>query len=251
MQKEHYLWIVETNHERVQSYQEIFQFRYDLKIFNTYVELTESLNIEKRLPDLIIVNFQIDNEYLPSFLKEYDISRPFIVLSEIDDIDAMRYCFQVGAVDFLLSPINKNELILRIERFLKGRTIEYMGKPYLENVNPELMSKLTAKELKIFNYFIRFPHRSHHRDDLMKEVWKDVYVHPKTLDVHIYNLRKKIQGIYDIKSRGNGHYVMDEIDQVAHEGMDESLEQDFAETITNNFENRNTHDVEEIDNQPM
>jgi DNA-binding response OmpR family regulator len=163
----------------------------------------------------------------------------------------MRYCFQVGAVDFLLSPINKNELILRIERFLKGRTIEYMGKPYLENVNPELMAKLTAKELKIFNYFIRFPHRSHHRDDLMKEVWKDVYVHPKTLDVHIYNLRKKIQGIYDIKSRGNGHYVMDEIEQMSSENIEESLKEDLSENILSSYASSNPHEQEEIDNQPM
>jgi hypothetical protein len=69
MQKEHYLWIVETNQERIQSYQEIFQFRYDLKIFKTYVDLIASISREKRLPDLIIVNFQINNEYLPSFFK--------------------------------------------------------------------------------------------------------------------------------------------------------------------------------------
>ena len=44
-----------------------------------------------------------------------------------------------------------------------------------------------------------------HRNDIVKVIWKNIAIHPNTLDVHIYNLRKKLKTFdYGIKAIGNG-----------------------------------------------
>ena len=44
-----------------------------------------------------------------------------------------------------------------------------------------------------------------HRNEIVKVIWKNIAIHPNTLDVHIYNLRKKLKTFdYGIKAIGNG-----------------------------------------------
>jgi DNA-binding winged helix-turn-helix (wHTH) protein len=44
-----------------------------------------------------------------------------------------------------------------------------------------------------------------HRNEIVKVIWKNIAIHPNTLDVHIYNLRKKLKPFgYGIKAIGNG-----------------------------------------------
>ena len=44
-----------------------------------------------------------------------------------------------------------------------------------------------------------------HRNEIVKIIWKNIAIHPNTLDVHIYNLRKKLKLFnYSIKAIGNG-----------------------------------------------
>ncbi len=73
-----------------------------------------------------------------------------------------------------------------MERLL-GNKVSYEAK----EKQPEL--KLTKIEQEILNMFVEAPHRTLKRSELVYAVWGEVIVHPKTLDVHLYNLRKKIQ----------------------------------------------------------
>ena len=44
--------------------------------------------------------------------------------------------------------------------------------------------------LKIIESFNLNEDKTLHRNDIVKLIWKNIAIHPNTLDVHIYNLRK-------------------------------------------------------------
>lgn len=62
-------------------------------------------------------------------------------------------------------------------------SIEYQG---------QVVGPLTAKELQIVSLLNSAPTRALSREDLVKQIWHSVKVSSKTLDVHIFNLRRKI-----------------------------------------------------------
>ena len=55
-----------------------------------------------------------------------------------------------------------------------------------------LQTELTSKELMIFDLINNAPNKQISRSDLIGKVWKDVSVGSKTLDVHIFNIRRKL-----------------------------------------------------------
>jgi DNA-binding winged helix-turn-helix (wHTH) protein len=63
----------------------------------------------------------------------------------------------------------------------------------------------TNKEIKIIESFNIKEDKTLHRNEIVKIIWKNIAIHPNTLDVHIYNLRKKLKTFnYGIKAIGNG-----------------------------------------------
>ena len=74
----------------------------------------------------------------------------------------------------------------------------------LEALNLDL-SQFTNKEIKIIESFNMKEEKTLHRNEIVKVIWKNIAIHPNTLDVHIYNLRKKLKTFdYGIKAIGNG-----------------------------------------------
>ena len=64
---------------------------------------------------------------------------------------------------------------------------------WLSKKYTEVLKHLTLKETKLFTLFTGAPDKTLTREDINNEIWNDTIVHPKTLDVHIYNLRKKLK----------------------------------------------------------
>ena len=54
-------------------------------------------------------------------------------------------------------------------------------------------NELTSMERRILDLFLNAPGRCVGRNELILEIWGETHVHPKTIDVHLYNLRKKLQ----------------------------------------------------------
>ena len=54
---------------------------------------------------------------------------------------------------------------------------------------------LTAHEFELLKYLVMNRGKVIKRDELLDEVWgKDIFVTPHTVDTHVANLRKKIEG---------------------------------------------------------
>ncbi len=208
------IWILEDDPETIFVYHEIFDIRYQLNVFSTLEELQLALinsSIEKgnetySLPELLIADLRLPDGNFLEFLGRENIPRflsiPFLIVSSYDDIDILRTCFDEGAIDYLTKPFKKIELIVKAERHLKKNNSSIIdGAAENFTFEPEtlalkrgnhIFAQLTARELQIFSVLHRSRGQMISRQRIQSEVWRETKVSSKALDVHLFNLRKKL-----------------------------------------------------------
>jgi DNA-binding response OmpR family regulator len=210
------IWILEDNIECCELYEEILGFRYKTRCFHTLGEFKAAISNDMgEQPSLILADLKLGDgnflNYLTADPERYDLKAPFIVVSGIDDIDALRFCYKEGALDYLTKPFKTNELLVKIENIFSGR-----GSRNVINVNSKELcldgvkvNNLTSKQIQVLSLFLSSPSRSICRADILSKVWGDTSVHPKTVDVHLYNLRRKLHPYgYMIRSEGGGAWQL-------------------------------------------
>lgn len=190
------IWILEDNDDCIFVYRKVLDLRYKTRYFSRLEELkTALLDLEEEqeelYPDLLIADLILPDGSFINWFKDLDIKArkmPFIVVSSVDDQDALFRCYGQGASDYLIKPFNKNELIVKTFNAIRRP----IGKVSLtEDEKRELLHNSTPKERQILAIIFR-NNGSASRDEIFKEVWNNVQVHPKTLDVHLTNIRKKL-----------------------------------------------------------
>ncbi len=162
-----------------------------------------------------------------------DTSRiPIVMLTakgeEIDKILGL----EVGADDYITKPFSPRELVARAKAIL--RRAEQIVETVHETAEEESILrikdmtidkerfivavgdrqvKLSATEFKLLLFLAERPKKIFNREQLLDMVWgNDVYVEPRTVDVHIRRLRAKIEHdpnnpAYIKTMRGVGYYV--------------------------------------------
>jgi DNA-binding response OmpR family regulator len=210
------LWIIEDMVDLQPVYKNIFDSEeYSIRFFKSFDEFSKSYQAEKVLPHLIIADIMLEDGNFFKLLNESDITlnTPYLVISSSDDIDTMRIAFEAGAIDYLLKPFNYNETLAKVERHLyKIEERNHETSKSLEALNLDLAA-FTNKEIKIIESFNVKEDKTLHRNEIVKIIWKNIAIHPNTLDVHIYNLRKKLKSFgYGIKAIGNGLFKFTEME---------------------------------------
>lgn len=113
--------------------------------------------------------------------------------------------FEVGANDFITKPIKPRALMSRISAFFRRDlksandnetitlgtlTIDRSSYTVLKDSQKIILPK---KEFELLYFLCLHPNKVFNRDDLLKNIWgSDVYVVPRTIDVHIRKVREKI-----------------------------------------------------------
>lgn len=205
------IWVLEDDPSALFVYEDMLKIRYRIFTFNnldSFIKVASNINEQ---PDLLISDLRLGEQSFLDFLfsdKSIDILNfPFIVVSNIDDLDILRQCFNEGAVDYLTKPFMKNELLVKIERLLFSnqkidKTLNIVNQedllfdPYRMTLKrlPNHEVRLTAKELQLYS-ILKETQKKHgylSRHELAKSIWGDITVSPKSLDVHLYHLRKKL-----------------------------------------------------------
>lgn len=200
------IWIVEDDPSCRFIYEEILGYRYQLYFIASLHELEEALLSESN-PHLILADLRLPDGSFMKFLGHQEkrslISSPFIIVTSIDDLDILKFCFEEGAFDYLTKPFGKAELMFKVEKSLeKTKSVQSTEvKKNVLKINPMEHTisnqqgqevQLTSKEFKIIAALWESGTEPVGRDLLMKTLWKNVSVSAKTLDVHIFNLRNKL-----------------------------------------------------------
>lgn len=123
--------------------------------------------------------------------------------------------FQKGADDYITKPFNMQELLLRIEVFLKRtrsnpgekRTVYPIGQLTFDyddlrlyNQSGEVSISLTQKEADLLHYLCENPNKTLKREDILSHVWgKDDYFLGRSMDVFVTKLRKHFKSEPDVK----------------------------------------------------
>lgn len=215
------IWILEDDKGCQFVYEQTLDHRYETKYFDRIEDFAAALKEltktdKTKLPKMIVADLMLSDGNFLTFLTDSEkevFNIPFIIVSSVDDIDALRFCFKEGALDYLTKPFKKNELLVKIENILSGvnrpRPTSEDGLTKTLNLDGQEVKGLTTKQMQLLSLFLNSEDRSVTRHDILQQVWRDTNVHPKTVDVHLYNLRRKVHDYgYLIRSDGGGRWSL-------------------------------------------
>ncbi len=215
------IWILEDDKGCQFVYDQILKNDFNMTYFENIKKFQDSFkdHCEKmtdKAPVLIIADLMLNDGNFLSFLTNEFHGKlggdniPFIIVSSDDDIESLRLCFKEGANDYMTKPFKKNELLVKVETILRGRkSIGRTVRPQIA-IDGQTIDGLTSKQQRLLTLFLKEnPERVVDRDMILDKVWGNTAVHPKTIDVHLYNLRRKLHPFgFMIKSLGSGKWVL-------------------------------------------
>jgi len=175
--------------------------------------------------DLIISDIMmpgLDGYQLAEALRDSGNTTPLLMITARDSFDDMRRGFLSGTDDFMVKPVNINEMVLRVGALLRRAQMvndrrQTLGGTVMEcdslTVSDEGGSQiLPQKEFMLLYKMAAFPGKIFTRQQLMDEIWgydSDSDTH--TVDVHIGRLRDRFRDNRDFKivtMRGVGYKVV-------------------------------------------
>lgn len=159
-------------------------------------------------PDLVVLDLMMPEMNGTEFLRAFSkiAETPVIMLTaKVEDHDKI-LGLELGADDYVTKPFNPRELIARIRAVLR-RVARPSAAPDLLRVGPLTLDRgaatvhlgdasisLTRSELEILSTFMSAPGQIFSRLDLLDRLSGDAYEgYERTIDVHIRNLRAKIE----------------------------------------------------------
>ena len=175
--------------------------------------------------DLIISDVMmpiVDGYQLVRMLRDAGNNTPVLMITAKDAFDDMRKGFVSGTDDYMVKPINVNEMVLRVQALLRRAQMinerkQTIGGTVLECdtftvTSDEGSMILPQKEFMLLYKMASFPGRIFTRQQLMDDVWGyDTESDTHTVDVHIGRLRDRFKDNKDFKivtMRGVGYKVV-------------------------------------------
>ena len=135
---------------------------------------------------------------------------PILLMTARDDLSAKRQGFRAGIDDYMVKPIDLDELLLRIEALLRRARIEdekrlTVGKTVLDAEEVSVYVDgtpvmLTLREFQITYKLLSYPRRTFSRAQLMDEFWDgETSASLRAVDVYITRIRDKMSVSDDFK----------------------------------------------------
>jgi two-component system, OmpR family, phosphate regulon response regulator PhoB len=169
------------------------------------------LTAKENRPDLILLDWMlplVSGIEVCRQLRRHPSTRaiPIIMLTARGEEGDKLRGLDSGADDYVTKPFSPSELIARIRAVLRrarpapadevlryGDVIMDLAAHRVRRNGREL--HLGPTEFRLLRFFLENPGRVFTREQLLDRVWgRDIYVEPRTVDVHIRRLRKAING---------------------------------------------------------
>lgn len=186
----------------------------------------EALDVlSKDFFDLIVSDIMMpvmDGYELVHSLRDSGDNTPVLMITAKNEYEDMRLGFLSGTDDYMVKPVNVNEMLLRINALLRRAQMandksQTIGNTTLEFETFTVITGgeqiiLPQKEFMLLYKMVSYPGKLFTRQQLMDDIWgynTDSDVH--TLDVHIGSLRNKFRDNPDfeiVTMRGVGFKVV-------------------------------------------
>ncbi len=204
---------------------EMISTRLKLESYNVYSAFDgeEALNtLEHKYIDLIISDIMmpnIDGYELTKSLRDINATVPILMISAKNQIEDMEKGFNAGTDDYMIKPINMQEMIFRVKALLRRSKIVNekklkVGDTILDydaltiKINDNLYN-MPPKEFYLIFKLLSSPNKIFTRIELMDEIWgMDTDIDDRTIDSHIKKLRRKFEDCSDfeiVTVRGLGY----------------------------------------------
>lgn len=156
---------------------------------------------------------EMDGFTLAQEIRKFDAEIPIIFLTAKSLKEDKIKGLKLGGDDYITKPFSIEELILKIEIFLRRRNISapqpvskyHLGIFEFDYPNLELSSNghtetLTQREADLLKYFLDQPNQVVKRSDILETLWgEDDYFLGRSLDVFISRLRKYLKADESLK----------------------------------------------------
>ncbi|MBQ7116844.1 MAG: response regulator transcription factor [Clostridia bacterium] len=161
--------------------------------------------MDKDVFDLIITDIMmpgIDGYEFTHTIRSTDKEIPILFISARDDLYSKQKGFGMGIDDYMVKPINLEELILRVEALLRRAKIASSKIVSVGGLTMNMDERstridgrevpMTAREFNILYKLLSYPDKTFTRSQLMDEFWEsDTSSGPRTVDVYMAKIRDK------------------------------------------------------------
>lgn len=148
---------------------------------------------------------EIDGFEFARTIRQVNKTIPILFMSAKDDLPSKQKGFRLGIDDYMVKPIELDELVLRVRALLRRANIEMERKITAGNLvlDADAMSaeidgeeiSLTTREFNIIYKLLSYPKKTFSRAQLMDEFWgveSDTSL--RAVDVYVTKLRDKLSG---------------------------------------------------------
>ena len=166
-----------------------------------------------RIYDLIITDIMMPQINGYDFVEEIRKNKPMIpilFITALDDFSSKQKGFVAGADDYMVKPIDMNEMVLRVGALLRRAKVTRENRLEIGDlllVRDEMTVYMDGRELSVspreFNVLYKLlshPKRIFTRSELMDEFWgmsNDTGL--RTVDVYIAKLRRELAGCKSVE----------------------------------------------------
>jgi len=175
--------------------------------------------------DLVILDLMLPGKngfQICKSVREQEINVPILVLTARDATDDKVAALDAGADDYLVKPFSFEELMARVRALLRRPEQTLPNELVVRDLKLDTTSRkvtrkgkeinLTLKEFNLLEYLMRNADQVLTREQILDHLWDFAFdSFSNVVDVHIKNLRKKIDGSHHEKLletiRGVGYRI--------------------------------------------
>lgn len=162
--------------------------------------------------DLIILDLMLpgrDGWSVCTTLRERRNTTPILMLTARDAVDDRVRGLESGADDYLPKPFDFKELLARVRALLRRDKLHKTRVVRIADLEIDTAAnrvsragqeiQLTPREYTLLEALVLNEGRVLTREMIQDRVWRDDESFPNTVNVHVANLRKKIDADYEVK----------------------------------------------------
>ena len=183
------------------------------------LEVLDKEHIDLMIADIMMPN--MDGYTLTNELRTSKYNIPILMITAKESFEDKKKGFSAGIDDYMVKPIDFDEMLLRVAALLRRAKISNEHKIVVGDItiNHETLTVTTKtetfllpkKEFYLLFKLLSYPKKIFTRQDLLDEIWGfDNETDGRTVDVHIRRLREKFDGLEEFKIitvRGLGYKV--------------------------------------------